>query len=214
MNVKVIKNILSNEDISTIMSVIDEELASRTISHKDLEGNKDHGTLEIEYWKERGRIDIRNPKIPQSIIDKFCDVVKENMIKPLPMGFDFVIHAEYSTRSGGNPKLIPHFDISMGATLILDYQLESNVSWGIGVESTVFDLEDNSGILFDPLEYIHYRPVKTFKDGEFVKMLFLRFNIADELKIQNDEDHLRLYKITSEYNLEERDGFNKNNDSV
>lgn len=209
MNVKVIKDILSKEDISIILSIIDEELASRTISRKDLEGNSEHGTLEIEYWKDRGRIDVRNPKIPQKILDKFCEIARTNMINTAPMGFDFVIYAEYSTQSGGNPKLIPHFDISLGATLILDYQLESNVSWGIGVESTIFNLEDNSGILFDPLEYIHYRPLKTFKDGEFVKMLFLRFNVAGDLKVYKDKDYKRLNEISSKYALEESSSFDQ-----
>ena len=203
MNIKIIKNILSAEEISTINAVIDNEISSRTISKKDLEVNKEHGVAEIEYWKDRGRIDIRNPKIPQDIIDKFYNVVKNNVDEDIYMGFDFVIHAEYSTRSEGNPTLIPHFDISMGSTLILDYQLESNVSWGIGVESKTVNLEDNDGLLFDPLEYVHYRPVKTFKDGEFVKMLFLRFNVANDLKVQSDEDYKRLNEIGIQYYSEQ-----------
>lgn len=210
MNAKVIKDILSAEDVSRIMSVIDEEISSRTISKKDLELNKDHGVLEIEYWKDRGRIDIRDPKIPEDIIDKFYTIVNNNVEDSTQMGFDFVIYAEYSTRSEGNPTLIPHFDISMGSTLILDYQLESNVSWEIGLESTFFDLQDNSGLLFDPLEYIHYRPVKTFKDGEFVKMLFLRFNVAKELKVHTDEDYKRLHEISTAYSMSNNDSFDKN----
>jgi hypothetical protein len=36
-------------------------------------------------------------------------------------------------------------------------------------------LEDNDGVIFHPNESIHWRPHAEFKDGEFVRVMFIRF---------------------------------------
>ena len=83
------------------------------------------------------------------------------------------VFAEYSSKYG-QPNLPPHFD-GDNNSLIIDYQYKSNTSWGLGVDTTVFEMEDNKAIIFNPNEYPHWRPHKTFEEGEEITMIFFRF---------------------------------------
>lgn len=83
------------------------------------------------------------------------------------------VFAEYSSKYG-QPNLPPHFD-GDNNSLIIDYQYKANTSWGLGVDTTVFEMEDNKAIIFNPNEYPHWRPHKTFEEGEVVTMIFFRF---------------------------------------
>lgn len=200
MDTKIIKNLLSEEEISSILVSIQNEIDSRPILKEDKPTSTIHPDDATLYWKDFGRIDIRYPKIEQETIDKIFKIV-QNEADPsfVDLKFQFVVYAEYSTKSGGSPMLNPHWDVSDNSTLILDYQLESNISWPIKVESEVFELEDNSGLLFDSVENIHYRPARNFLDDEFVKMLFFRFSSSKELREKNQEDSLRLYYLEVEH---------------
>jgi hypothetical protein len=83
------------------------------------------------------------------------------------------VFAEYNSKYG-QPNLPPHFDGDTNS-LIVDYQYKSNTSWGLGVDTTVFEMEDNKAIIFNPNEYPHWRPHKTFEEGEEITMIFFRF---------------------------------------
>lgn len=80
---------------------------------------------------------------------------------------------EYSSEFG-QPNLPPHFD-GDHTDVIVNYQLKSNTTWGVGVGEQVFSLEDNTAIVFNPNENIHWRPIKKFEPGEYVRMGFFRF---------------------------------------
>jgi len=207
MNTKLIKNLLSHEEISSILKSIQDELDSRPIIKEDKPISTVHPNNATLYWKDFGRIDIRYPKISQDIINKVFEVVKDKtdpVFKDLK--FQFVIYAEYSKRSGGNPMLNPHFDVSDNPTLFLDYQLDSNTSWPIIVEDDSFDLKNNDSLLFESVQNIHYRPVKNFLDEEFVKMLFFRFSTSTSLQEKTNEDYKRLYEIEIKYDLSKNMG--------
>jgi hypothetical protein len=91
------------------------------------------------------------------------------------------------TAEAGKPNLPPHFDGDQ-TDLIMTYQISSNRTWGVGVDLNVYDLEDNDGVIFHPNESIHWRPHAEFKDGELVRVMFVRFR----LPIESDYSHLRL----------------------
>lgn len=108
--------------------------------------------------------------------------------------------AEYR-REYGQPNLPPHFD-GDNNSLIVDYQYKANTSWGLGVDTTVFEMEDNKAIIFNPNEYPHWRPHKTFEEGEFVTMIFYRFpdrsgntDYSHMRRNQHDEIFSDIHKI-------------------
>lgn len=101
------------------------------------------------------------------------------------------VFAEYSSKHG-QPNLPPHFD-GDNNSLIVDYQYRGNTSWGLGVDTTVFEMEDNKAIIFNPNEYPHWRPRKTFEEGEVITMIFFRFpdrsGKTDYSHIRMNQDH-------------------------
>jgi len=102
-----------------------------------------------------------------------------------------ITYVEYN-KLYGTPNLPPHFD---GDTtdLIINCQLFSNTSWPVGLGTETYDLEDNSALLFNPNTNIHWRPHKVFKDGEYVKMIFVRFcrveGKSDYSNLRYSQDH-------------------------
>jgi hypothetical protein len=98
-----------------------------------------------------------------------------------------VLSVEYSL-AYGKPDLPPHFD-GDDTDLIVNYQFDSNTDWPLGVNGELIELESNSGVLFNPNSNLHWRPLKTFKEGEYVKMIFFRFRNP---VTPSDYSHLRL----------------------
>lgn len=196
----VLKNILSKEELSRLMDAIQKEFNSREIVNQGSPHSDTDRDDTVTYLKDYGRIDIRRPDLPVDIIEKISNLVLNNIDPSFTNTvFDFVIYAEYSNRSGANPRLEPHYDVSKVATLILDYQVESNVDWDINVGYDSYTLEDNSGLLFDPLENVHYRPIQKFKDGEFVKMLFFRFSSSKEIYPKQKYTQHEIDELTLRY---------------
>jgi hypothetical protein len=106
--------------------------------------------------------------------------------------------AEYTAKAG-DPNLPPHFD-GDHTDLIMTYQLSSNKTWGVGVDLNVYDLEDNSAILFHPNESIHWRPHAKFEDGEYVRVMFVRFVIPGENSDFRHKSYDLLHPIFDEVN--------------
>lgn len=100
------------------------------------------------------------------------------------LDFNGATYVKYSNEFGV-PTLPPHFD-GDSTELIINFQLSSNTSWDIGLGMDLYALEDNSALIFHPNEVAHWRPRKKFADGEFVKMMFFRYNAF----IKKDYTHM------------------------
>jgi hypothetical protein len=114
------------------------------------------------------------------------EIVNELNVKDLSVSS--VTYVEYNNKYG-TPNLPPHFDGDFNE-LIVNYQLSSNTSWDVGVGKEVYKTEDNSALIFNPNKNIHWRPIKNFNDGEFIKMLFFRLCNKEESK-RNDYSEFR-----------------------
>jgi hypothetical protein len=118
------------------------------------------------------------------------DAIQQRVAKVVGRELDSIggVFAEYNSKYG-QPNLPPHFD-GDNNSLIIDYQYKSNTSWGLGVDTTVFKMEDNKAIIFNPNEYPHWRPHKTFKEGEKITMIFFRF---PDRSGKTDYSHMRIH---------------------
>jgi hypothetical protein len=167
-----VSNIFSKEDIAAIKNIIDNPDSKQV--HNGL------GRL------EQGG----NFNLPETIIAKLTKIVKE-VSGAETMSLRSLMAVEYNNKYG-DPSLPPHFD---GDTteIIVDFQISSNTSWGIGLNLEVFELEDNSAVIFNPNTNIHWRPIKSFEDGEYVQMIFFRFNdpnnVVEHLEARYSQDH-------------------------
>lgn len=103
----------------------------------------------------------------------------------------FCLYIIYS-KDFGQPNLPPHIDADSN-DLIFNYQLRSNTRWDIGLGVKDYKIDDNCSLIFDPNEVIHWRPHKTFNQGDYVEMVLFRMvdpnNIVDKSHLkymQND----------------------------
>ena len=130
-----------------------------------------------------GRLQYNPANLPFEIISKLENFVNSSFQTKLTLSS--VTCVEYSNKYG-EPNLPIHWDHD-NTDIIINYQFESNTSWKIALDYDLYELEDNSALIFNPNTLLHWRPHKIFKDDEFVKMIFFRF-----INLQNPSDYSHL----------------------
>ena len=179
ISTKVLPTIDKHGDISIATNIFsEEEIESLYETIKDNE-SEIHGELgRIQY-------NLLLNTIRSKTVDKLNDVVKE--VTDLPLQIRSATYVEYNSLYG-KPNLPPHLDADTN-DLILNIQIESNTDWAIGLNLKAYDIKDNSALVFNPNKEIHWRAHKEFKDGEYVRMLFIRLFNPDS---PSDYSHLDL----------------------
>ena len=172
MIIKKINDIFSEEEISSFNNMFNQ-----------ISNDATDELFDFSISEELGRVNFTVHNMQEDLLKKPIDIAKSSL------DFDCVLASvtfvEYNSKYG-NPNLPPHFD---GDTtdLIINYQLSSNAEWDIGVGFDLFKIEDNSALVFNPNESAHWRTIKTFKEGDFVRMIFFRFTNSNRL---TDYSHL------------------------
>lgn len=138
-----------------------------------------NNTKDVSSDRALGRL-IINLELPYEIQYKFAKLIDD--IYEIKLSLSHIGCVEYSNKYG-EPNLPPHFDGST-SDLIIAFQLEANTYWDLGINTDVYYLKNNSIIIFNPNENIHWRPHKIFNDEEYVKMIFIRFD-----KLENPSDY-------------------------
>ena len=164
-NIYRVDNLFSAEDLQ----IINESIKSIYEKH--------------QYDIELGRLKLELNSLPISIERKIEAVAESFEGKVFKTSN--VTYVEYSNKYG-QPNLPTHFDGDQN-NLVFDYQLESSTSWDIGINTELYQLKDNSSVIFNANENIHWRPIKDFKDGEYIKMIF--FIVYD---VHNKPNYLHL----------------------
>jgi hypothetical protein len=195
MSVQKINNIFTKEELDILnnrlnYSAIPTDSNFNYANHRlDQEGRGIHDEL--------GRLQFGSLKdLPLSIVDKINKIVENASNKELSMSH--AIAVEYSSLYG-LPNLPVHYDYDTN-DLIINFQLLSNTKWNIGVDLKIYELEDNSALVFNGNEHTHWRPHKTFKDNEFIKMIFFRFADPNNPSDYSHLDYVINHEIFAEIN--------------
>ncbi len=154
MSIHKINNLFSEQELESLSMLIESM-----------------GSLEVDKALGRTKVYFNLKDIPNQIIEKITQTV--NSISDQPLVIDHAIYVEYSSEHGDS-NLPPHVDGDRN-NLVVDYQLESNISWDLGINTELHPLEDNSALIFNANTNIHWRPYKRFQDGEYIRMIFFRF---------------------------------------
>jgi hypothetical protein len=120
-----------------------------------------------EYGRELGKT-LTNIGIVPNKVSSIANTMFETELV-----LSSIMSCTYSSEFG-TPNLPPHFDNAEHG-YIINFQLDSNTSWDIGLNLDLYPMEDNSALLFNANEMAHWRPYKTFNDNEYVTMIFFRF---------------------------------------
>jgi hypothetical protein len=166
MSVHTVNNIFLEEELTILQNLFDN-------------------TTSIEIDPVLGRKIVYIKDIPEPLLLKVTNIA--NSISNEPLSFTHVLSVEYN-REFGEPNLPVHFD-GDDQDLILNFQLSSNISWDLGVNCEVYPLKNNSAVIFNPNLNSHWRPKKDFKDGDYVTMIFFRFEKTNN---KTDYSHLTL----------------------
>ena len=167
MSITIVSDIFSQEEIDFLY---------QTIKSKEVVCNDELGRLQVN--------DVRDG-LGIKTVDKLNDIVKA--ITDLPLQIGSATYVEYNSLYG-KPNLPPHLDADTN-DLIINIQIESNTSWDIGLNLKTYQIKDNCALIFNPNKEIHWRTHKEFKDGEYVRMLFIRLFNPDST---SDYSHLDL----------------------
>lgn len=176
MGITKITNIFSDDDLSDLNNIINNKYIPTLENGEyipfdfeiDAGIDKNLGRLQFNLSEH-----FKNPHT--SMNERLNDIAKEAFYAncELPWKINNVLYANYSGKYGV-PNLPPHFDGEV-SDLIINYQLESNTSWDIGIGTDLYKLDNNSAVVFNANEHIHWRPHKEFTSDEYVKMIFFRF---------------------------------------
>ena len=145
--------------ISDIFSETEIQELNRIINDAEKELDSPLGRVKTTFMPTKAIID--------SLHNKLGDLVDSSKM------LSSVSYVEYNSLYG-EPNLPPHYDADE-TIMLVNYQLSANTKWDLGLNTDVYSIEDNSAVIFNPNENIHWRPVKKFKDGESVRMIFFRF---------------------------------------
>jgi hypothetical protein len=184
MSIARVDNIFSQEEIDYIENIISgsEHTIYESLGRTDVVGIEEH--------------------MPSEIIDRLTDIARS--VSGLPLKINHAMAVEYNSLYG-KPNLKPHLDGDIN-DLIINMQLESNTVWDIGLNLQRYTLNDNSALVFNANKEIHWRVHKEFEEGEYVRMLFIRFynpgNISDYSHLRYSQDH-EIFKDAREF----RDGY-------
>lgn len=128
--------------------------------------------------------------MPEDIANKIIKICEDTYgLQNLQISaFQFARYANYYDEEGNKvvPILSPHWDDAFETPrLTFDYQIGGNTTWGISVEGyDDFILENNQAVCFGGTHQIHWRPHKTFRDDEYLDMIFVHLDIKNADKIE------------------------------
>lgn len=183
MENKIIKNVLSKEQIESVYKIIDTTPEEQT-------------RLQTRFGHKAYMVSLGD-----DIRKRLESVIQEHY------GKDWVLNdyqfARYSKKYGYEPKLYPHFDdVFKNHRLTLDVQVNSTIAWPIVVEGKEFVLNNNEGVVFSGTDQIHWRSNLELSDTDIVDMIFCHCENINDPRNPITDEHLdkmnNLEKIWSE----------------
>lgn len=204
-----IYNVFTPDEIKDLKSAIEKELNTREVVEwdDDVQGNWHEAPIIRIKRNNLGRLDINEVPVPQYIIDKVTRIARENcQIDTEIERLISVTYAEYSLKYG-QPKLDVHKDNEPirsgeqspgGAGVVLTYQLESNINWQVGNNKDLYIIPDNGILMLYPRRDYHWRTIRNWKEGDFVKVLFFEMltpnipPVVEDVALEREIRNLRV----------------------
>ena len=191
MSIAYVENIFSDQELMLLHDIINKANIPVVDNGEYISVHKNKGTGINEFL---GRIQIGNivQECSNDIKNKLTIIA--NNLSDTTLFMTNAVYCEYNKKYG-NPNLPPHFDGDTNE-LIINFQLLSNTYWDLGLGLKVYSIKNNSALIFNGNTNIHWRPRKTFNDGDYVKMIFFRFAKKDN---NSDYSHLPMNQIDSAF---------------
>ena len=178
---RLFKALFMEKEIEEIKKEIEDKISRSTKIIMSDQKVVERKPLTQYVYTSLGRSDFFDIDLSQQIIDKLNYIANNwNPKKYSNVELKEIQYTEYNKDLGSNPSLSIHTDFGNESDLLIDYQLDSNTLWAIGVEEDVWELNNNDSLILNQRSYLHYRPIKDFNDKEFVKMIFFKFGSGNQ----------------------------------
>lgn len=173
-----VKNFLTESEMKDLKEIIHREFSSREIVKDDDYHAYHPDMINIQPHFGRAVLGGLMDFVPKEILDKATRFAKDHWIHNHEMkmtGVTFMRWAKSYRKDGKNPDLEVHVDYDNELGILLDYQLDSSIPWGLAVEDNVYEMEDNEMVYFYPTIQYHWREIKDFGDDDFVDVIFFEY---------------------------------------
>lgn len=199
-------NVFTDNQIAAIYDSINKEFDNREVvewydSAMGHEYPKDKKFIAI---KKEGlsRLDIDRLNLPDDVImsAKLSAIEIANKIGVSVKDIVGVTYVEYSPKYGGSPFLNPHKDAEGESEFILDYQLDANTDWDIGINKDIYSLNNNDALGILTTKNYHWRKKKDWNPDEYVKMLFFHIVLEDKNIKDSEYSKEEIFSFAEQYN--------------
>jgi hypothetical protein len=113
-------------------------------------------------------------------------------------------YIDYDLRHGEGryaPSLPPHID-NTETIVTFNYMLDGNIDWDIYIDGNPYSLKTGDALMFSAINQVHFRPKRSWKPGEFVKILTFDYSPLTDWRFTNEVyplDALKFQDRVQEY---------------
>jgi hypothetical protein len=159
--IKICDNILSNEDIDRVYTLMSE---------------KEHSFIQQHTGQK-----IWSSILSDDILVKIGKAA--NSFSPAELNLDEIEYSvvRYSMKNGFTPQLFPHYDNRDSQRVTFNIKLGENFKWGIVVENKTYHLNPGQAIIFSGTQQQHWREKIEVKEDDYVDMIFCFFKYKEDL---------------------------------
>jgi len=163
----------SESQISALKEIIDDKLAVSANYYlvpggqEEYRGQNWHDPKKVVHMS-REMVEFDAPSDIEQTMDKHVKHLYPEEIKLCHYSY-----IDYDLRHGEGryaPSLPPHID-NTETIVTFNYMLDGNIDWDIYIDNKPYSLKTGDAILFSAINQVHWRPKRSWKEGEFVKIL-------------------------------------------
>lgn len=177
-----IKNFLSEEDYSKIYETV----------NRCIKENVENGRFEYDepfkIINKNGFFVLLQKNFDPALLDSMQNTLSEKLgVSLIEFGFLF---ARYTTKTGINPKLLPHVDRVVDRPAVSGtIELDSTLDWDIYLNETKHNLDKNEILIFSGSNDIHWRPDIDFSENDYFDIMIVHSYVDTELVPVFDDEH-------------------------
>lgn len=194
----------SQDQIDSLNKIIDDKLAVNPDYYlvpggqEEYRGANWHDPKKVVHMS-REMVEFDAPADLELTMDKYVKHLYSEEIKLCHYSY-----IDYDLRHGEGrfaPSLPPHID-NTETLVTFNYMLDGNIDWDIYIDGKPYSLKVGDAILFSAINQVHFRPKRTWKPGEFVKILTFDYSPLTDWRFTGEQyplDALKFQDTVKQY---------------
>lgn len=202
-----VKSPFSKDQVDELKQIISDKLAVSPDYYlvpggqEEYRGSNWHDPKRVVHMS-REMVEFDAPLHVEQTMDKYVKHLYPEEIKLCHYSY-----IDYDLKHGDArfaPSLPPHID-NTETLVTFNYMLDGNIDWDIYIDGKPYLLKTGDAIMFSAINQVHFRPKRTWKPGEFVKILTFDYSPLTDWRFTGEQyplDALKFQDTVQKY-LEE-----------